>query len=127
MLSDFRRRSEFPCGRSGRIPLRLLKQWQAAMRAEKRAKRFFVSGRVQGVGYRYFAVDTAEQIGVTGYAKNLADGRVEVYAIGTADQLRNFARELQRGPTLAAVAEVDEVEAEPLSAFSSGFSVTYDC
>jgi acylphosphatase len=91
------------------------------MRAEKRAKRFFVSGRVQGVGYRYFAVDTAEQMGV-----NLADGRVEVYAIGTADQLRNFARELQRGPTLAAVAEVAEVEAILLPAFSSGFSVTYD-
>ena len=96
------------------------------MGAEKRAKRFFVSGRVQGVGYRYFAMDTAEQVGVTGYAKNLVDGRVEVYAIGTADQLRNFARELQRGPTLAAVAEVAEVEAELLPAFSSGFSVTYD-
>jgi acylphosphatase len=89
------------------------------MRAEKLAKRFFVSGRVQGVGYRYFAVDTAEQIGVT-------DGRVEVYAIGTAGQLRNFARELQRGPAFAAVADVAEVEAELLPAFSSGFSVTYD-
>lgn len=78
------------------------------------------------MGYRYFAVDTADGLGVTGYARNLADGRVEVYAIGTAAQLRDFARELQRGPTLAAVAEVVEVEAELLPAFSSGFSVTYD-
>jgi acylphosphatase len=96
------------------------------MRAEKQAKRFFVSGRVQGVGYRYFAMDTAEQLSVTGYAKNLADGRVEVYAIGSSDQLRNFARELRRGPTLAAVADVAEAEAEVLLAFSSGFSVTFD-
>jgi acylphosphatase len=96
------------------------------MRAEKQAKRFFVSGRVQGVGYRYFAMDTAEQISVTGYAKNLADGRVEVYAIGTGAQLRDFARELRRGPALAAVADVAEVDAEVLPAFSSGFSVTFD-
>ena len=96
------------------------------MQAEKQAKRFFVSGRVQGVGYRYFATDTAEKIGVTGYAKNLADGRVEVYAIGTADQLRSFARELRRGPALGAVDEVAEVEAEHTPAFSSRFSVTYD-
>jgi acylphosphatase len=96
------------------------------MRGGKQAKRYFVSGRVQGVGYRYFAVDTAERLGVAGYAKNLADGRVEVYAIGTASQLRDFARELQRGPTLAAVAEVADVEAELLLSFSSGFSVTYE-
>jgi acylphosphatase len=96
------------------------------MRAEKQAKRFFVSGRVQGVGYRYFAMDTAEQIHVAGYAKNLADGRVEVYAIGTCDQLRDFARELRRGPALAAVTDVTEVEAEVLLVFGSAFSVTFD-
>jgi len=96
------------------------------MRAEKQAKRFFVSGRVQGVGYRYFAMDTAEQIGVAGYTKNLADGRVEVYAIGTSAQLRDLARELRRGPALAAVSDVAEAEAEVLLAFSSGFSVTFE-
>lgn len=96
------------------------------MRPEKQARRFFVSGRVQGVGYRYFAMDTAEQLGVTGYAKNLADGRVEVYAIGTSAQLRDFARELRRGPTLASVADFAEVEAEILLAFGSTFSVNYD-
>lgn len=96
------------------------------MRAEKKAKRFFVSGKVQGVGYRYFAMDTAEQMGITGYAKNLADGRVEVYAIGSISQLRDFVRELRRGPALASVAEVAEVEAEILLDCSSGFSVNYD-
>jgi acylphosphatase len=51
---------------------------------------------------------------------------VEVYAIGTGAQLRDFARELRRGPALAAVADVAEVDAEVLPAFSSGFSVTFD-
>lgn len=71
-------------------------------------------------------MDTAERMSVTGYAKNLVDGRVEVYAIGTGDQLRDFAQELRRGPTLAAVTGVTEAEAEILPAFGSGFSVTFD-
>ena len=96
------------------------------MRPEKQAKRFFVSGRVQGVGYRYFAMNAAAQHEVTGYAKNLADGRVEVYAIGTSEQLRDFARELHRGPAFAAVADISEVEAELLLDFSSIFSVAFD-
>ena len=96
------------------------------MRAEKQAKRFFVSGRVQGVGYRYFVIDAAEQMGITGYAKNLGDGRVEVYAVGTIAQLSDFARELQRGPAFASVADVAEVDAEILVDFSSTFSVNYD-
>lgn len=96
------------------------------MRAEKHAKRFFVSGKVQGVGYRYFAMDTAEQMEITGYAKNLADGRVEVYAIGTSAQLLDFARRLHRGPGLASVADVSEVDAEILPDFSSTFSVNYE-
>lgn len=96
------------------------------MQRAKQAKRFLVSGRVQGVGYRYFATDAAEQIGVAGYAKNLADGRVEVYAIGSTAQLRDFARALRRGPVMAAVAEVAEVDAEILPGFSSTFSVNYD-
>lgn len=96
------------------------------MQGQRNAKRFFVSGKVQGVGYRYFAMSAAEQIGVAGYAKNLADGRVEVYAIGTAPQLRRFARELQRGPRLAAVDVIDEIEAEILADFGSRFSVSYD-
>jgi acylphosphatase len=96
------------------------------MQGQRNAKRFLVSGKVQGVGYRYFAMSAAEQLGVAGYAKNLADGRVEVYAIGTIPQLRLFARELQRGPRFAAVDVVSESEAEILADFSSRFSVNYD-
>src|SRR5260370_33844212 len=96
------------------------------MRAEKQARRFFVSGRVQGVDYRYLGMDAAERTGVPGYAKTLADGRVEVYAIGTIAQLRDFARELRHGPAFASVADVAEVDAEILQAFSSTFAVSYD-
>jgi acylphosphatase len=96
------------------------------MQGQRNARRFIVSGKVQGVGYRYFAMSAAEEIGVTGYARNLADGRVEIYAIGTAPQLRQFAQELQRGPHFAAVDAVSELEAEILADFSSRFSVNYD-
>ena len=93
---------------------------------QKHARRFFVSGRVQGVGYRYFAMSTAEQLGISGYARNLRDGRVEVYAIGAPDQLVHFAAELRRGPRLANVDAIDEVEAEISSRFASGFTVNYE-
>jgi len=95
------------------------------MASEKQARRFVVSGRVQGVGYRYFAANVAEQLGLSGYVKNLPDGRVEAYAIGSVGQLGNFAQELRRGPTLASVTEVSEVEAEILSGYRSGFSVVF--
>jgi acylphosphatase len=94
------------------------------MCSDKQARRFFVSGRVQGVGYRYFAANAAEELRIGGYVRNLPDGRVEVYAIGTRDQLCQFAQELRRGPALARVHDVAEAEAEILSGHRSGFSVT---
>jgi len=53
-----------------------------------------VSGRVQGVGYRYFVTDRAREFGVKGYAKNLADDSVEVVAEGAEPDLREFIRSL---------------------------------
>jgi acylphosphatase len=90
------------------------------------AKRYLVSGNVQGVGFRYFAERAAEELGVAGYVKNLFDGRVEVYAIGNAAQLQALWVELQRGPQFASVAEVTEAEAEVLPQFSSGFTIERD-
>jgi acylphosphatase len=74
-------------------------------------KRFWVSGRVQGVGYRAFAVRVAEEIGVRGYAENLDDGRVEVYACGSARQLDELAGRLRQGPRWADVRGVEVQEA----------------
>lgn len=66
----------------------------------------FVSGRVQGVWYRASTQTKAVELGLTGYAKNLADGRVEVIAFGERDQLLLLHAWLKIGPELAEVTEV---------------------
>ena len=96
------------------------------MSEEKVAKRYYVSGIVQGVGYRYFAVRAARQLGVAGFAKNLRDGRVEVYAIASHATLKSFRSELRRGPRGASVDEVAEDTAEIELEFASAFSIEYD-
>lgn len=78
----------------------------------KQTRRFFVSGLVQGVGYRYFAQSTAERLGICGYARNLFDGRVEVLAVGSARQLDEMKTELQRGPRFSSVSSVREEQAQ---------------
>jgi acylphosphatase len=90
---------------------------------ETEAKRFYVSGAVQGVGFRYFVERVAAKLGIAGYVKNLSDGRVEVYAIGSAAQLDTLGSELRRGPSMASVAQVTEGDAEMRVEFSYGFSI----
>jgi acylphosphatase len=80
--------------------------------APKSARRWFVRGRVQGVGYRYFVQNAANSLNLSGYATNLDDGRVEVYAAGPADALNEFAGMLHRGPRFSEVHGVEEQEAE---------------
>ncbi|MBI4161590.1 MAG: acylphosphatase [Acidobacteria bacterium] len=85
-------------------------------------KRFFVAGRVQGVGFRWFVRDAAEQLGIQGFVRNLADGRVEVLAEGAADRLEALARALRRGPAGARVEAVEERE-EPAPTGARGFRI----
>jgi len=59
--------------------------------------RIIVSGKVQGVGYRYFSQMKAVQYGVKGWVKNLADGSVEVIARGENNQLEPFIADLRKG------------------------------
>ena len=75
------------------------------------ARRWFVRGRVQGVGYRYFAQRSAAALGLAGYTRNLDDGRVEVYAVGPPARLKELGGLLYRGPRWADVRGVDEQEA----------------
>lgn len=75
------------------------------------ARRYQISGMVQGVGYRAFAERSAHQIGVTGWARNQDDGRVEVHANGTPEQLNNFEARLRQGPRWAQVRAVEVSEA----------------
>jgi acylphosphatase len=79
-------------------------------------KRCLVGGRVQGVFYRASAQQRAHELGVRGYARNLDDGRVEVYAAGPVEALNEFAGMLHRGPRFSDVRGVDEQEAEVRSA-----------
>lgn len=75
------------------------------------ARRFLVSGHVQGVGFRYFAQDAARREGLTGHVANHTDGRVEAVAEGEAEALDRFERTLRRGPSRSRVEHVlvDEV------------------
>jgi acylphosphatase len=82
-----------------------------------------VSGTVQGVGYRFFARRAAERLKLAGFAKNLADGRVEVYAVGTAEALRELREELHRGPEGSRVTGVEEAPAEIDARFAKFFSI----
>jgi acylphosphatase len=84
------------------------------MGKNKSARRWYVRGRVQGVGYRYFAQAAAAELGLVGYAHNLDDGRVEVYAFGPEDKLSEMAGRLYKGPRMADVRGVEEQEAEPV-------------
>ncbi|HXN20869.1 MAG TPA: acylphosphatase [Candidatus Binatus sp.] len=90
------------------------------------AKLYRVSGTVQGVGFRFFVSRVARQIGIEGYAKNLRDGRVEVYAIGTPAKLAALRKELQRGPRSAVVSDVAEQDAAIQPKFEHGFSIERD-
>ncbi|WP_144299486.1 acylphosphatase [Elioraea rosea] len=75
------------------------------------ARRFIVSGRVQGVGFRAFVVDAARRGGVAGWVRNLPDGRVEVFAEGPAGAIETLAEACRRGPMLARVDAVAQHEA----------------
>ncbi|MCX6623379.1 MAG: acylphosphatase [Acidobacteria bacterium] len=79
--------------------------------ATRIARHYWISGCVQGVGYRAFAVRVGQELGVKGYARNLDDGRVEVYATGTQGQLDELAGRLHQGPRWADVRGVQEQEA----------------
>ena len=86
------------------------------------ARRFLVSGRVTGVGFRYFTQDAARREGVTGVVRNLPDGRVEVIAEGDQESLTRLEAAVRRGPSHARVEQV-LVDALPVSGSYLGFIV----
>jgi len=69
--------------------------------------RYIVRGRVQGVGYRYFVMREANALGVSGFARNLPDGSVEVVAEAADDVLGLFEERLRQGPSFATVSALD--------------------
>jgi acylphosphatase len=111
---------------AGRAPQSLSATISTFVTGRKQAKRFLVSGFVQGVGFRYFARDEAESLNVSGYVRNLRDGRVEAYVIGTDKQLAEFRAALERGPRFASVSQVQEEPAAIDPQYANGFVITYD-
>jgi len=81
--------------------------------------RFYISGKVQGVWFRASAKEEAVKLQISGWARNLIDGRVEVFACGTKMQLEEFYAWLQHGPQFAEVNEIlcDIVSWEEYSGF----------
>jgi acylphosphatase len=69
--------------------------------------RYIVRGRVQGVGYRYFVMREANGLGVSGFARNLPDGSVEVVAEAADEVLERFEERLRQGPSFATVSALD--------------------
>ena len=78
------------------------------MRKDVLARRYFVSGRVQGVGFRNYVEHVAGKLEVDGYVRNRRGGSVEVYALGTAERLHQLRRALEKGPMLSDVTDVRE-------------------
>jgi len=86
------------------------------------ARRFVISGRVQGVGFRWFVHDAAMREGASGWVKNLLDGRVEAFVEGDQEAVTRVEQALRRGPPRARVDRVTIVDEEASGAFK-GFSI----
>lgn len=84
----------------------------------------FVDGRVQGVGFRHFVMMEAIALELTGWVRNLDDGRVEAYAEGPKDLLDQLLANVRRGPRSAYVSEVS-IEWKDASGKFSGFNVRF--
>jgi acylphosphatase len=89
------------------------------------ARRYMVTGRVQGVGYRNFVEHTAGKLNVDGYVRNRHDGSVEVFAMGTAEELQMLRKALERGPMMAQVSHVAEEPSDVEARYVGNFTVEF--
>jgi len=83
------------------------------------ARKFLLSGLVQGVGFRFFTQRVAARYQVRGYVRNLADGRVEAWAQGPEKSVEAFKHDITAGPQYSRVDEVEEIVLDPSSEYSS--------
>ncbi len=79
----------------------------------KVARKFIISGDVQGVGFRFFAQRVAARHQVVGYVRNLPDGTVEALAEGELEGVEGFKHDISTGPGYARVEKVEEISLEP--------------
>ncbi|MDX1566548.1 MAG: acylphosphatase [Longimicrobiales bacterium] len=88
---------------------------------QEHRKGFRVTGRVQGVGFRWWTQKTASGLGLRGTVRNCADGSVEVHALGSSDSLESLEERLHEGPSSARVEGVEEID--PKSSLPDGFRI----
>jgi acylphosphatase len=84
----------------------------------------YISGFVQGVGFRWYTKDIAKQLGIKGYVKNLSDGRVEIIAQGNEDSLKNFIFELKKGQLGENISNIETIEEFFFSKFTD-FTIAF--
>jgi acylphosphatase len=89
------------------------------------ARRYMVTGHVQGVGYRNYVEHTAGKLNVDGYVRNRRDGSVEVFAMGTAEELQKLRKALERGPIMSQVARVAEEPSDVEAKYVGNFTVEF--
>lgn len=83
------------------------------------ARKFFIRGQVQGVGFRYFAQRSAARHQIRGYIRNLEDGSVEAFAQGAERAVEAFKHDLTAGPTYSSVEDIEEIVLEPNKTYST--------
>jgi acylphosphatase len=83
------------------------------------ARKFYIRGDVQGVGYRFFAQRAAAKHQVMGYVRNCPDGSVEAFAEGPASSVEDFKHDLATGPQWATVDHVEEIDLEPTGSYTA--------
>jgi len=86
------------------------------------ARRYLISGRVQGVGFRFFAEAAGQREGLQGWVRNLPDGRVEIVSEGDAEALERFERVIRQGPPGGRVDGV-EIDSTALKIREAGFNI----
>ncbi len=86
--------------------------------------RLFISGLVQGVGFRAFTQRLAQSYGLSGWVRNLPDGRVEALVDGDEEVIAHFLKDLWRGPRLSRVDKIEMVREEPDEPLH-GFDIRY--
>ena len=90
----------------------------------KKAIKAIISGQVQGVGYRYFASREATLLGITGYVRNLYDGKVEVLAEGEDTSIDRYIMILEEGPGFGNVSDI-QIENYPPESIYTKFTIKY--
>ena len=119
MICNWQLKKQTPKASSYELQITNYLHMSSAERIPVLARRFLVRGRVQGVGFRWFAEREAHILQIAGWVRNNPDGSVEVLAMGTREQLSGMRSRLREGPRAARVDDVEESEAEPVAGLNS--------